>query len=183
MRIKCTLLPLAVISLLAALFAPALNAQPSPSTASVSAPTEELRMVGSARLRVMFWTIYDSSLYSADGEFDRIEPDLALAITYRRNIPAADLIERTFDEWQEMGVSSSGQSIWRRQLEQLWPDVKSGDTLTLYVDDELASRFYFNDRFIGTMMESDFTEQFLGIWLSEKSDYPRQRAELTGRKD
>lgn len=182
MRIRRVLSPLTLTFVLSALLAFPLNAEP-PSPSPITSPTDELRKVGSARLRVLFWTIYDSTLYSADGDFTRIEPDLALAITYRRGIPASELIERTFDEWRDMELSTPNQSMWRSRLEEIWPDVESGDTLTLYVDEELASRFYFNERFIGTMMDSDFTRQFLAIWLSEETDYPSQRAELIGSAD
>ena len=183
MRICRVLPPLTITFMLSALLASPLSAEPSPSSVPTSAPTEQLREVGSTRLRVLLWTIYDSTLYSADGEFNRIEQDLALEITYRRSISAAELIERTFDEWRDMELSAANQSMWRSRLEEIWPDVESGDTLTLYVDDKLASRFYFNERFIGTMMDSDFTRQFLAIWLSEETDYPSQRAELIGSTD
>lgn len=180
--------------LTAALVAPLFAAQPAiqsfaptqtsiPADIAIADLIDELRIVGSARLRVLFWTIYDSTLYSADGEFQQIKPDLALAITYRRNIPATELIERTFDEWKDMELSSTRQSMWRSRLGSLWPDVESGDTLTLYVDEQLASHFYLNGRFIGAMMDSEFTRQFLAIWLSDDTAYPRQRAELTGRAE
>lgn len=163
--------------------AQSLAVAPAPTAVPIAELIGELREVGSTRLRVLFWTIYDSTLYSADGEFQQIEPDLALAITYRRDIPATELIERTFDEWEDMGLNSTRQSMWRSRLGTLWPDVESGDTLTLYVDEELASRFYFNGRFIGTMMDSEFTRQFLAIWLADDTAYPRQRTELTGRAE
>lgn len=146
-------------------------------------PVDKLQKVGSARLKVLFWTIYDSTLYSDDGQFDGIEPHIALQITYRRSINSPDLIRRTAEEWQKRNVAPTLQQTWLAQLRNLWPDVRAGDTLTLYVDEELYSRFYFNGRFIGSLDDSGFTHRFLAIWLDENSDYPEQRANLTAAAD
>ena len=150
-----------------------------PPTAFAS-PVDDLQKVGSARLKVLLWTIYDSTLYSPDGNYERVEPDLALELTYRREIAAQELIERTAQEWQNLGLDSREQASWLEQLKTLWPDVRPGDTLTLRVDAQLGSRFYFNDQFIGELEDADFTRRFLAIWLDSNSRYPRQRAELLG---
>jgi|GEM_PF-114014 len=153
----------------------------NPVHAQQSQSRPELRAVGSARLRVLLWTVYDSTLYTRDGEYRTIEADMALEITYRRRIAARDLIEQTVEEWQDLDLPSNRHPTWLQLLESLWPDVSPGDTLTLYVDDKLNSQFYFNERFLGTVEDAEFTRQFLAIWLDENNSYPRQRAQLTGR--
>ena len=145
-----------------------------------AAPLDDLRPVGCATLRVLFFTIYDSRLYTPDGDYRGIEPDLALHIVYRRDIAAADLIDRTRREWQRLSTYDEKSEAWLTRLALLWPDIEQGDSLTLRVDAELASRFYLNGAFIGTIGDPAFTEDFLAIWLSENSSYPRLRDQLVG---
>ncbi len=150
----------------------------SEAASALAAGTGDLLPVGSARLRVLFWTIYDSTLYSPTGSYSGIEPGVALAITYRRSIAARELIDRTFEEWEDMQRMSVVQAEWRETLQQLWPDVEAGDTLTLRVTEELHSEFHFGNRLLGTVGDSRFTEQFLAIWLSPDTNYPDQRNAL-----
>lgn len=145
-----------------------------------AAPLDDLHPVGAATLKVLFFTIYDSRLYTPDGDYDGVEPDLALHIIYRRDIAAADLIDRTRKEWQKLSVYEARSEEWLERLASLWPYIEEGDALTLRVDEELASRFYFNDEFIGVLADSAFTRDFLAIWLSEESSYARLRDQLIG---
>jgi hypothetical protein len=153
------------------------------STSAFASPVERLEAVGSATLRVLLWTIYDSRLYSPDGNYEGIEPDLALEITYRRDIKAQDLLERTRKEWRELGLYEAGHEQWLKQLAGLWPDVKEDDSLVLRVDENLASQFFFNGQAIGAIASAEFTRNFLAIWLSENSSYPKLRNRLVGLSD
>jgi len=148
-----------------------------------STPIQELDRVGSATLKVWFWTIYDSRLYTPDGDFEGIEPGLALELDYRRDIKTGELIKRTRSEWQKLELYEDGQEAWLEQLAALWPDIRDGDELVLHVGDDLASRFYYNGEQIGEIANAEFTRQFLAIWLSEKSSYPKLRDQLVGLTD
>lgn len=143
-------------------------------------PTAGLEPVGSATLKVLFWTIYDSKLYAPDGEFDGVEPGLVLEITYRRAINSKDLVQRTEKEWRNLNLKNANQAVWLARLRTLWPDVNDGDSLILEVGDGLASRFYANNEFLGTLEDPEFTRQFLAIWLSRNSSYPDLRNQLVG---
>ena len=148
-----------------------------------STPIQNLDRVGSATLKVWFWTIYDSRLYSPDGRFDGIEPGLALELDYKRDIKAAELIQRTREEWKKLGLSHADQDAWLDRLAALWPDIRDGDELVLEVGENLNSRFYYNGELIGELADAKFTEQFLAIWLSERSSYPRLRDQLVGLRN
>ncbi|MCG8414020.1 MAG: chalcone isomerase family protein [Pseudomonadales bacterium] len=148
-----------------------------------ASPTQDLNPVGSATLKVLFWTIYDSSLFTPNGIYEGVKPGLALQINYRRNISRSDLIDRTRDEWQKLDLYQAGCEEWLSALEVMWPDLKRGDELVLHVDEDLNSNFFFNDELIGSIKDSKFTENFLAIWLSENSSYPRLRNQLVGLRD
>ena len=70
-------------------------------------PTADLQVVGEARLKFLFWQVYDSTLFSNSGTYQELEPNLALKISYRRKISAGQLIRRTREEWQKMSLLSS----------------------------------------------------------------------------
>ena len=150
------------------------------ATTSSANVTAELNQVGNATLKVMFWTIYDSYLFSKDGVYRGVEPELALRIDYRRNIKKDDLIDRTRKEWRKQGVYVDSSETWLQQLDTFWPDIKRGDQIVLRVNAELASEFFFNGELIGSVVDPIFTQRFLSIWLSEKSSYPHLRNQLVG---
>ncbi|MDP7402798.1 MAG: chalcone isomerase family protein [Gammaproteobacteria bacterium] len=141
---------------------------------------DSLTEVGSARLKVFFWTIYDCYLYSNDGIYRGLEPNLTLRIDYRRRIGREDLVDRTRLEWQKQGLYSEATESWLDELTDMWPDVEKGDQFLMQVTEQLASRFLFNGQEVGSISNPDFTERFLAIWLSEKSSYPEQRKQLLG---
>ena len=144
-------------------------------------PLRDLDPVGSTTLKVFFWTIYDSTLFSSDGVYRGMEPGLSLLVTYRRRISRTDLIDRTREEWQKLDIYKPGSEQWLNSLAAIWPDVEKGDQLLLQVNNSLGSSFYFNGVPVGDIQDSQFTSAFLAIWLSEQSSYPKQRNQLVGQ--
>ena len=148
---------------------------------SYASPTEQLQPVGSTTLKVMFWTIYDSTLFTSDGQYRGIEPGLALKIDYRRNIKRDQLINTTRDQWQELELYDSGFSEnWLGELGTLGPDIRRGDSITLYVEPDMSATFFHNDEPLGQLGDSRFTEAFLAIWLAENTSFPKLRDQLIG---
>jgi len=143
-------------------------------------PIDDLNPVGSATLKVLFWTIYDSSLFTPSGVYEGITPGLTLQINYRRNISRANLLKRTREEWQKLDLYQPIHEEWLSSLEVMWPNLKRGDELVLQVGENLDSGFYFNGAYIGSVEDRRFTESFLAIWLSENSSYPELRNQLVG---
>ncbi len=58
----------------------------------VGASVGTLQMVGEARLEFMIWPIYDSRLYSIDGNYQEGQLPLRLEIQYLRDVDAEDLV-------------------------------------------------------------------------------------------
>lgn len=144
-------------------------------------PAASLQPVGQATLKVFFFTIYESTLYTPTGNYRGIEPDLALEIHYRRNISAQRLVDQTREEWLQQDLYHNDTEVWLGILGTMWPDVQRGDVLLLHVDEQLASTFYLNGQSLGRVSDPQFTQQFLAIWLDENSSRPELRDELIGR--
>lgn len=143
-------------------------------------PIQDLNEVGSARLKVLLWNIYESSLYTPTGRFQGIEPGLALELEYRRNIPKKEFIKYAREEWQKQSLYNEKSEAWLASIDKLLPSVKKGDVIVLKVNNQKESEFYFNNRFIGKLGSENFTDQFLSIWLSKNTSYPKLRDKLVG---
>lgn len=141
-----------------------------------------LKKVGEAELRVLFWSIYNSTLYSADGEYLEGQRPLQLQIQYLLDIKSEALVERTGEEWNSQGISHERQQQWLDALAELWPDVSKNDVLTLDIDEQDRSTFYRNGELLGVIDDPEFGDHFTGIWLSPTTTRPKLRLALTGQQ-
>lgn len=142
----------------------------------------ELELVGETRLSVMFWDVYDARLYTDTGEYEGAG-QRALRLDYLRDIEAADLVETTEEEWEKLDYEIDEQAqTWLADLDEMWPDVKEGDCLTLVETEDGFARFYNADGELGVIESKQFTQQFLDIWLSAESRFDDERNELIGEK-
>tara|TARA_R110000751_G_C13793584_1_gene482539 strand:+ start:16259 stop:16732 length:474 start_codon:yes stop_codon:yes gene_type:complete len=150
------------------------------SGVTMADPLSELKKVGEAKLQVLFWDVYNSSLYSPTGTYQAEKFPQALKIDYLRDIDAESLIERTQDEWQKLGIEQETFTPWLPLLTEIFPNIKKGDTLLLDVNEDLQSEFYFNGKTIGKITDTNFGPSFLRIWLDKNCSYPKVRNKLLG---
>jgi len=146
-------------------------------------PIQQLQPVGQAQLSYLFWTVYNSTLYTRSGNYQVNEYPQALSITYLLEIKQEDLIENTRKQWQAIGVYDESLSeTWLKQVAIIWPQqVTEKDNLTLLVDEQQHSHFYFNGKEIGAIKGVGFGKHFLAIWLSPDTEYPELRQKLIGQ--
>lgn len=144
----------------------------------------EFLEVGNAKFSVMFWDIYDSRLYTTTGAYpvELTNEHIAFEVTYLRDIDKDDLITRTLEQWEHIGLSKEKYAHYIPSLESMWPDIKAGDTLRLLME-QSNSHFYFNQTYIGSIESDEFGQQFIDIWLSPKTSQPKLRAQLLGYKN
>ena len=142
-----------------------------------------LKKVGEARLRVMLWSIYDSRLYTVDGQYREGTRPLRLEIQYLRDIRSDALVSRTEEEWEAMGRQHPRRNAWLSRLDALWPDITESDVLTLEIDANDVSTFLHNGERLGRIDDPDFGQQFIDIWLSEDCTRPALREALLGVTD
>ena len=139
-----------------------------------------LKKCGTALLKVLFWDVYESSLYTPDGKWQDNTRPFRLDIQYLRTISAEDLVKQTGKEWAEQGKASPQHNTWMDDLRELWPDVTSGDVISLAVDKAGVSTFLFNGEVIGSLSDPQFGEDFSGIWLAANTTRPKLRSQLIG---
>ncbi|WP_144395105.1 chalcone isomerase family protein [Pleionea sediminis] len=148
------------------------------------ANTHQLTEVGNGKYTWFGIKVYDAKLLAGenfDGDFKKSAP-LALEILYDMDIDSSDLVETTNDEWEEIAIGKTnfcqGKKLWSEQLLDIWPDLKEGDRLKLFVDEERSSTFYHNDSVIGSIKDPNFSTCFLAIWLAEDSSAQDLREDL-----
>lgn len=142
--------------------------------------TQDLKIVGQAKLKVLFWDVYHSTFYSQNGQYRKEQFPQELRIEYLRDIKAEDLIEKTAEEWQDLEVEKSNADRWIVLLKDIFPDISEGDSLIIHIDKNKQSEFFYNGKTIGKITEIEFGPQFLRIWLDEKCSYPKVCQKLRG---
>ncbi|TCS37127.1 chalcone isomerase family protein [Reinekea marinisedimentorum] len=142
-----------------------------------------LQLVGEATLKIMFWNVYQSRLYTPSGRFEGYNQPHAgeymLEITYLQNIKSSDLVEQTYKQWQHLGVPQADVEPFMEELLNYWPDVSEGDTLSMHVANG-RTHFYFNGVLTGEIAEPEFGPMFVSIWLSPETSQPKMRKKLLG---
>jgi hypothetical protein len=147
---------------------------------AANAQSEQLQLVGQARLEVLFWSIYDSRLYTADGSYTDGQRPLRLELEYLRDIEAADLVEHTRSEWQHLQLHTDDKDLWLQELARMWPDVRKDDVLALEMSASGRSTFLLNGKPLGSIDDPEFGPSFLAIWLSPDTSRPELRRLLIG---
>jgi len=136
---------------------------------------------GTTTFSILFWDLYKSTLYSTSGRYPLTtkSDSLIFHINYLTDISSENLIGRTIEQWQHLGIEENRYSHYIAELKKLWPNITDGDSLALLIQNN-KSVFYFNDLYIGTIDDPNFGQLFIDIWLSKKTSQPTLRTELLG---
>lgn len=63
-------------------------------------------------------------------------------------------------------------AILAEKIKQIWPDVKSGDTISTLVTAEHISRFCYNENLLAVLDHSAFGAALLSVWLDPNTLEP-----------
>ncbi|MFQ3249126.1 MAG: hypothetical protein ACI9O6_000930 [Glaciecola sp.] len=139
-------------------------------------------MVSEARLKVLFWKIYDAKLAAPDGSWKKDTP-FALSLSYLRDFEGEEIARRSVGEMREIGYDDEALlSKWYEQMREIFPNVKEGENITGVFDKNQHSHFFYQGKLIGTIEDKVFGQSFFGIWLHEKTSEPDMRKQLLGLK-
>lgn len=149
---------------------------PEPVSRLMDNPEE----VGSTRFSVLFWDVYDISLYAEEGEFNPERP-FALRLTYLRDLKGELIAERSAEEMRHQGVNEVKLAEWFAQMRSIFPDVEPGTELVGVFSPDSPTRFYSGPEVIGEVLDPAFGVLFSRIWLGERTRQPAMRNKLLGR--
>ncbi len=150
----------------------------------MAAAVPQASALGSTRLRVWGFEVYDAQLWTGPGFQAARYGDsaLALELTYLRDFQRADIARRSLDEMRRSAPIADAQALaWQKKLEAAIPDVKKGDRiLGIYLPQTRTARFLTNGQPSGEVSDGDFARLFFGIWLSPQTSEPAMRKALLG---
>lgn len=142
-----------------------------------------LSLLGSSTLHWFGLHVYEVSLYT-EGVPYTTNMTAVLSLRYSISIKHKKLQEATLQEWKRLGQGTPEQrEKWISQLDAIWPDIKSGESLSAFVKKEGSTTFYFGDSLLGEVTDVAFGPAFFSIWLDEGCRYPKVRKELLKKAD
>lgn len=152
---------------------------------------KNLKPVGQASLKVLWFDIYDATLFTSSGRFpenlltdqgsstEQKHTPIALELVYKRNISRESLIAETKKQLKgkldEHVLSSSLE-----QLASIWPDIETKDALAFYLEHQNLGHFYHNNQYLGSIDTENFSRAFLDIWIGQDSPFPKLANQLKG---
>ena len=141
----------------------------------------EHRLLGSARLSVYGFKVYDSRLWVPpvfNGENFASQP-FGLELDYLRDFKKEAIVDRSLAEMRRFGVFTDEQSSeWREAMLRVIPNVKKGDRIIGVNRPGEGATFWVNGKRVGDVADAEFARLFFGIWLSPKTSQPKMRASL-----
>ena len=141
---------------------------------------DTMDLVGEARLKVLFWNVYDAQLYAPQGRWS-MENSYALSLTYLRDLKGRKIAERSIEEIRNQGFSDEAKlTRWFEMLASIIPDVNEQNTIVGVADAQSNTRFFLDGQLIGEIQEPEFTRAFFNIWLGERTSEPELRDQLLG---
>tara|TARA_R110000744_G_scaffold117745_1_gene220134 strand:+ start:26157 stop:26804 length:648 start_codon:yes stop_codon:yes gene_type:complete len=142
---------------------------------------QHFTLLGKAKLSVLFWDIYESSLLTTDGQvpFSNVCQHSLFEIQYLRDISKQDLLDNTAAQWRHLSLNENEYLTFLPLLEKIWLDINAGDRLSM-LNQKDKTLFYLNGKNIGEIQSLTFAETFLDIWLDENTSEPKLRLKLLG---
>ncbi len=147
---------------------------------SAIAELDGMSAVGTARMQVLFWKVYDATLLAPRGEYQSNEP-FALSLTYLRRLDGEKIAARSIEEMRKQGFGDEDRlNRWYELLASIIPDVSESDEIIGLAAEDGSTRFFLHGEPIGSVTEPGFTDAFFAIWLGDQTSEPALRDQLLG---
>ena len=140
----------------------------------------DAKVVGEGKLSLVFWDIYDATLYAPNGKLN-LAKSFALSIRYKQEIDGRDIADRSVQEIRKQGYQDEIRlAAWNSQLKAIFPNVQDGTVLSaLFVPGD-KTVFYAGDKQIGVIADAEFARLFSDIWIGVNTSEPQLRRKLLG---
>lgn len=152
--------------------------------AVVQQSLNEAHLVGNGTLRWLGFRVYDARLFAGqtfaikDGW---IKQPFALELTYSRSVTGKRITQSSLDEMIRLKLGNDiKRALWLANMDSLFVDVKEGDRIIGVYRPGQATKFWLNDKPLGTVQDADFGPAFFGIWLDEETKDKVLRTALLG---
>lgn len=138
----------------------------------------EAKIVGQGRATVLVWDIYDAKLYAPEGVYDESKP-FALELKYLQELEGRKIADHAVGEMRRLGFNNEIKlAAWHDRMNQIFPDVSPGSTITGIYRPGGPTVFYEDNRQAGLIDDPFFGKEFFRIWLDARTSTPGLRQSL-----
>lgn len=142
------------------------------------------KFCNSYELKFAFLKIYD--VFLCNNQTKNLDSknlyshDFALVIKYSQKIKSQKLVEASIEEIKKTNqLNAITEQNYNKKLAQIFPSVRNSDVIIAsYQASSCETIFTLNDKRVGEILECDFSQKFLNIWLGQKASYPKMRDAL-----
>lgn len=139
------------------------------------------QIVGSGELTWLGATVYQASLYAAEGDYQPALPH-ALKIDYAFGFSADQLARQSLKEIERIHGKQSDRDNLQEQLQAVFRDVEKGEHILGVHYPGQGAAFYSDGELLGRLESPRLAGMFFGIWLSPETREPRLRTQLLGSR-
>lgn len=159
----------------------ALAAEPA-APQHIENEVRQARLAGQGSFRWFGLKIYDAALWVGAKGYRAQAPaaeKLVLDLRYARDLQGKKIAAASEDEMRKLGLGSAQQrASWQAAMENIFPDVNEGTHLSGVYLPNAGARFYLNGKFLGEIMDAEFSHAFFAIWLDPKTTAAQLRNAL-----
>lgn len=139
-------------------------------------------LIGQGKYTYWGFDVYVVSLWAAEPALNAEQwqtQRVALELNYLRDFKGADIAKRSIDEIHTQSpLSKNKASTWLKVLEDIFPNVSKGQTLTGIYIPNTGAEFLYDNTLQGEIKDLEFAKRFFDIWLSPQTSAPELRKRL-----
>jgi hypothetical protein len=131
--------------------------------------------IGSGSVTLLRIKLYDLTVWTKANRWSW-NTTFVLQLKYARNFTRDEIVDASVEEINRVNrLDDSTKSQYRTIFENIFPDVKEGDTIAAVYSPNKPLLFYYNDNRIGVINNTDLAHKFLDIWLGDQTRDPELR--------
>ena len=139
-------------------------------------------LIGQGKYTYWGFDVYVASLWASDSNVDAEQwqtQRIALELNYLRDFKGVDIAKSSIDEIHTQSpLPKSKATLWLKTLEDIFPNIKKGQTLVGIYIPNVGAQFLYETALIGEIKDLELTKRFFDIWLSQQTSAPQLRKRL-----
>ena len=139
-------------------------------------------LIGQGNYTYWGFDVYVASLWASDSNVNAEQwqtQRIALELSYLRDFKGIDIAKSSIDEIHTQSpLPKSKATLWLKTLEDIFPNIKKGQTLVGIYIPNVGAQFLYETALIGEIKDLELTKRFFDIWLSQQTSAPQLRKRL-----
>jgi len=139
-------------------------------------------LIGQGNYTYWGFDVYVASLWASDSNVNAEQwqtQRIALELSYLRDFKGIDIAKSSIDEIHAQSpLPKSKATLWLKTLEDIFPNIKKGQTLVGIYIPNVGAQFLYETALIGEIKDLELTKRFFDIWLSQQTSAPQLRKRL-----